>query len=230
MGPSEFMKIFIILSLAKFFDEKKIKDPGDYFFLILPILIVLLPVGLILRQPDLGTAAIILFICFLIFFIAGLSWKFFASIGFLMLMIAPYLWSLLKNYQKQRILTLFNPENDPLGSGYHIIQSQIAVGSGGIFGKGWTQGSQSHLDFLPEKHTDFIFSMLGEEFGFLGTVSVIGLIVLITFMTYNITNIFGRDTFKRIVGYGIISNFFLASMINMSMVIGILPIVGLPPM
>ncbi len=226
--PSEFIKIFIILSLAKFFDEKKIKEKNDYFFLILPVLIVLLPVTLILKQPDLGTAAIIISVSFIIFFIAGLSWKLFVSIGFLLLMIAPYIWSLLQNYQKQRILTLFNPENDPLGSGYHIIQSQIAVGSGGTLGKGWMKGTQSHLDFLPEKHTDFIFSMLGEEFGFLGTISVIGLIVLITFMTYNITNIFGRDTFKRIVGYGIISNFFLASMVNMSMVIGILPIVGLP--
>ena len=225
--PSEFMKIFIILSLAKFFDEKKIKDPSDYFFLVLPILIVLLPVGLILRQPDLGTAAIILFICFLIFFIAGLSWKFFASIGFVMLMIAPYLWSLLKNYQKQRILTLFNPENDPLGSGYHIIQSQIAIGSGGVFGKGWMKGTQSHLDFLPEKHTDFIFSMLGEEFGFIGTVSVIGLICLITYLSYSITRKFLSDNFKRILGYGIISNFFFVSMINMSMVIGVLPVVGL---
>ena len=226
--PSEFMKIFIILSLAKFFDEKKIKDPSDYFFLVLPILIVLLPVGLILRQPDLGTAAIILFICFLIFFIAGLSWKFFASIGFVMLMIAPYLWSLLKNYQKQRILTLFNPENDPLGSGYHIIQSQIAIGSGGVFGKGWMKGTQSHLDFLPEKHTDFIFSMLGEEFGFLGTLSVVGLIIVITSITYNIANKFNRDFFNRVLAYGLISNFFFAAMINMSMVIGLLPVVGLP--
>ena len=226
--PSEFMKIFIILSLAKFFDEKKIKDTRDYFFLVLPILIVLLPVGLILRQPDLGTAAIILFICFLIFFIAGLSWKFFASIGFLMLMIAPYLWSLLKNYQKQRILTLFNPENDPLGSGYHIIQSQIAIGSGGVFGKGWMKGTQSHLDFLPEKHTDFIFSMLGEEFGFLGTLSVVGLIIVITSITYSIANKFNRDFFNRVLAYGLISNFFFAAMINMSMVIGLLPVVGLP--
>ena len=226
--PSEFMKIFIILSLAKFFDEKKIKDASDYFFLVLPILIVLLPVGLILRQPDLGTAAIILFVCFLIFFIAGLSWKFFASIGFLMLMITPYLWSLLKNYQKQRILTLFNPENDPLGSGYHIIQSQIAIGSGGIFGKGWMKGTQSHLDFLPEKHTDFIFSMLGEEFGFLGTLSVVGLIIIITSITYSVANKFNRDFFNRVLAYGLISNFFFAAMINMSMVIGLLPVVGLP--
>ena len=143
-------------------------------------------------------------------------------------MITPYIWSLLKNYQKQRILTLFNPENDPLGSGYHIIQSQIAIGSGGFFGKGWREGTQSHLDFLPEKHTDFIFSMLGEEFGFLGTFSVIGLIIIITLVTYHISNKFDRDNFKRILAIGIITNFFLAAMINISMVIGILPVVGLP--
>ena len=228
MQPSEFMKICIILSLAKFFDEKQIKDKRDYFFLILPIGLVLLPFILIISQPDLGTASMILFISFLIFFISGLSWKFFASLGAGFLVITPYLWNSLKHYQKQRILTLFNPENDPLGSGYHIIQSQIAIGSGGTFGKGWMKGTQSHLDFLPEKHTDFIFSMLGEEFGFFGTVSVIGLILLITYLTYQILNNSKIDTFQRILGFGIISNFFFAALINMSMVIGILPIVGLP--
>ena len=228
MQPSEFMKICIILSLAKFFDEKKIKEKRDYFFLILPITLFLTPFGLIISQPDLGTASMILFISFLIFFVSGLSWKFFASIGVGFFIIAPYLWNSLKNYQKQRILTLFNPENDPLGSGYHIIQSQIAIGSGGTFGKGWMKGTQSHLDFLPEKHTDFIFSMLGEEFGFLGTISVIGLILIITYLTYQILNNSKINTFQRILGFGVISNFFFAALINISMVIGILPIVGLP--
>ncbi|MFL2661454.1 MAG: rod shape-determining protein RodA [Alphaproteobacteria bacterium] len=226
--PSEIMKIFIIISLAKFFDEKKIQEPRDYLFLILPIILVLIPFSLILSQPDLGTAMLILFVSIIIFFISGINWKFFAFFGILGLMVAPYLWGALKEYQKQRILTLFNPENDPLGSGYHIIQSQIAVGSGGFFGKGWLKGTQSHLDFLPEKHTDFIFSMLGEEFGFFGTLSVIGLICLITYLAYNITGRFIHDNFNRTLGYGIISNFFFASLINMSMVIGILPIVGLP--
>ena len=226
--PSEIMKIFIIISLTKFFDEKKIQEPRDYLFLILPIILVLIPFSLILSQPDLGTAMLILFVSIIIFFISGINWKFFAFFGILGLMVAPYLWGALKEYQKQRILTLFNPENDPLGSGYHIIQSQIAVGSGGFFGKGWLKGTQSHLDFLPEKHTDFIFSMLGEEFGFFGTLSVIGLICLITYLAYNITGRFIHDNFNRTLGYGIISNFFFASLINMSMVIGILPIVGLP--
>ena len=226
--PSEIMKVFIIISLAKFFSEKKIRESRDYLFLILPILLVLAPFLLILSQPDLGTSMLLLFVSIVIFFIAGINWKFFAFFGTICLTITPYLWGGLKEYQKQRILTLFNPENDPLGSGYQIIQSQIAVGSGGAFGKGWTKGTQSHLDFLPEKHTDFIFSMLGEEFGFFGTLSVIILICLITYTTYNVTSKFVQDDFKRIMGYGIISNFFFASFINISMVIGILPIVGLP--
>lgn len=226
--PSEIMKVLIIISLAKFFSEKKIQEFRDYIFIMLPILLILVPFLLILNQPDLGTAILLLFVSIVIFFIAGISWKFFAFFGIACLTITPYLWSGLKEYQKQRILTLFNPENDPLGSGYQIIQSQIAVGSGGTFGKGWTKGTQSHLDFLPEKHTDFIFSMLGEEFGFFGTLSVIILICMITYITYNITSKFIQDEFKRIIGYGIISNFFFASFINISMVIGILPIVGLP--
>ena len=222
------MKILIIIALAKFFDEKKIQEAKDYFFLILPLALTIVPVSMIISQPDLGTAMIILFVTAIVFFIAGLSWKFFISLGSIFLIIAPYLWGFLKDYQKNRILTLFNPENDPLGSGYHIIQSQIAIGSGGFFGKGWLKGTQSHLDFLPEKHTDFIFSMLGEEFGFFGTISVIGLILIITYVCYNISSLISNNEFNRILGIGIISNFFYAAIINMSMVIGILPVVGLP--
>ena len=226
--PSEIMKIFLIIALAKFYEEKKIQETRDYFFLFVPIILILTPFILILTQPDLGTAMLILFVSIIIFFISGITWKLFATFAFLSAIVTPYLWAGLKDYQKQRILTLFDPENDPLGSGYHIIQSQIAVGSGGTFGKGWTKGTQSHLDFLPEKHTDFIFSMLGEEFGFIGTLSVIGLICLITYVAYSISGKFIYDNFSRITGYGIISNFFFASLINMSMVIGILPVVGLP--
>jgi rod shape determining protein RodA len=190
--------------------------------------LILSPFFLILIQPDLGTAMVVLLLGLIIFYISGISWKFFGVLSFFFIVSTPYIWGSLKEYQQKRILTLFNPENDPLGSGYHIIQSQIAVGSGGIFGKGWTKGSQSHLDFLPEKHTDFIFSMLGEEFGFLGTISVIGLICLITYLTYSIASKSFSDNFNKMVGYGIISNYFFVSMINMSMVIGILPVVGLP--
>ena len=226
--PSELIKILVIITLAKFFDEKKIQSARDYVFLILPIFLILSPFCLILIQPDLGTAMVVLLLGLIIFFISGISWKFFSILSLFFIVSAPYIWGSLKEYQQKRILTLFNPESDPLGSGYHIIQSQIAVGSGGIFGKGWTKGSQSHLDFLPEKHTDFIFSMLGEEFGFLGTISVIGLICLITYLTYSIASKSFSDNFNKMVGYGIISNYFFVSMINMSMVIGILPVVGLP--
>ena len=226
--PSELIKILVIITLAKFFDEKKIQNAKDYIFLILPIFLILSPFFLILIQPDLGTAMIVLLLGLIIFFISGISWKFFSILSLFFLVSTPYIWGSLKEYQQKRILTLFNPENDPLGSGYHIIQSQIAVGSRGIFGKGWTKGSQSHLDFLPEKHTDFIFSMLGEEFGFLGTISVIGLIGLITYLTYAIASKSFSDNFNKMIGYGIISNYFFVSMINMSMVIGILPVVGLP--
>ena len=226
--PSELIKILVIITLAKFFDEKKIQSARDYIFLILPIFLILSPFFLILIQPDLGTAMVVLLLGLIIFYISGISWKFFGVLSLFFIGSAPYIWGSLKEYQQKRILTLFDPESDPLGSGYHIIQSQIAVGSGGIFGKGWTKGSQSHLDFLPEKHTDFIFSMLGEEFGFLGTISVIGLICLITYLTYSIASKSFSDNFNKMIGYGIISNYFFVSMINMSMVIGILPVVGLP--
>ena len=226
--PSELIKILVIITLAKFFDEKKIQSAKDYIFLVLPIFLILSPFFLILIQPDLGTAMVVLLLGLIIFFISGISWKFFGIVSLFFIGFAPYIWGSLKEYQQKRILTLFDPENDPLGSGYHIIQSQIAVGSGGIFGKGWTKGSQSHLDFLPEKHTDFIFSMLGEEFGFLGTISVIGLICLITYLTYSIASKSFSNNFNKMIGYGIISNYFFVSMINMSMVIGILPVVGLP--
>ena len=226
--PSELIKILVIITLAKFFDEKKIQSARDYIFLILPIFLILSPFFLILIQPDLGTAMVVLLLGLIIFYISGISWKFFGILSLFFIGTAPYIWGSLKEYQQKRILTLFDPESDPLGSGYHIIQSQIAVGSGGIFGKGWTKGSQSHLDFLPEKHTDFIFSMLGEEFGFLGTISVIGLICLITYLTYSIASKSFSDNFNKMIGYGIISNYFFVSMINMSMVIGILPVVGLP--
>ena len=144
-----------------------------------------------------------------------------------MLMIAPYLWSLLKNYQKQRILTLFNPENDPLGSGYHIIQSQIAIGSGGVLGKGWMKGTQSHLDFLPEKHTDFIFTLFSEEHGFTGSIF---LLILYAIMIFRILRIgsFTRSYFAKLYCFSFAAAIFIYITVNMSMVLGLLPIVGSP--
>ena len=141
---------------------------------------------------------------------------------------SPFLWNLLHDYQKQRLLTFFDPYKDPLGTGYHIIQSEIAIGSGGFFGKGWLKGTQSHLDFLPEKKTDFIFSMLGEEFGFLGTLSVIGLFILICIVGYMISNSIEKNFFSKVLGISIITNFFLSGVLNMAMVMGLAPVVGIP--
>ena len=225
--PSEIMKILVILSLAKFFDEKKIESLRDYIFLIFPILLFLIPFFIILQQPDLGTALILLMLGFVVFFIIGLNLNFFL-IGFILIIaLSPILWNLLHDYQKQRLLTFFNPYADPLGTGYHIIQSEIAIGSGGFFGKGWLKGTQSHLDFLPEKKTDFIFSMLGEEFGFIGSLSVIGLFILICILGYIISVNIEKNFFSKILGLSIITNFFLSGALNMAMVMGLTPVVGI---
>ena len=225
--PSEIMKILVILSLAKFFDEKKIESLRDYIFLIFPILLLLIPFFIILQQPDLGTALILLMLGFVVFFIIGLNLNFFL-IGFILIIaLSPILWNLLHDYQKQRLLTFFNPYADPLGTGYHIIQSEIAIGSGGFFGKGWLKGTQSHLDFLPEKKTDFIFSMLGEEFGFIGSLSVIGLFILICILGYIISVNIEKNFFSKILGLSIITNFFLSGALNMAMVMGLTPVVGI---
>ena len=225
--PSEIMKIFLILSLAKFFDEKKIESLRDYIFLLFPIFLVLTPFFIILQQPDLGTALILLTLSTVVFFVIGINIKFFIVGFFLLLSISPFLWNFLHQYQKQRLITFFNPYQDPLGTGYHIIQSEIAIGSGGFFGKGWLKGTQSHLDFLPEKKTDFIFSMLGEEFGFIGTLSVIGLFILICILGYVISVNIEKNFFSKVVGISIITNFFLSGALNMAMVMGLTPVVGI---
>ena len=226
--PSEIMKIFLIIGLAKFFDEKKIEGLKDYIFLLLPIMMIAIPFSIILNQPDLGTSLILLFLGAVVFFIVGINYKFFLFCGIIFLSSTPLVWNLLHEYQKQRLLTFFDPYKDPLGTGYHIIQSEIAIGSGGFFGKGWLKGTQSHLDFLPEKKTDFIFSMLGEEFGFLGTLSVIGLFILICIIGYLMVSSIEKSFFSKVVGIAIITNFFISGAINMAMVMGLTPVVGIP--
>ena len=226
--PSEIMKICLILALAKFFDEKKIQSFRDYIFLIFPLALIFIPFAIILNQPDLGTAISLLIVGIIIFFIVGLHINFFITGFVFALSISPFLWSALHQYQKQRLLTFFDPYKDPLGTGYHIIQSEIAIGSGGFFGKGWLKGTQSHLDFLPEKKTDFIFSMVGEEFGFLGTVSVIGLFLLICLIGYLISISIEKNFFSKVLGIALITNFFLSGSLNMAMVMGITPVVGIP--
>jgi rod shape determining protein RodA len=196
-------------------------------FLLAPLLMVAAPTALVLRQPDLGTAVMLVLGSGAIFFVAGVKiWKF-SVLLIVALISAPVSWQFLREYQKQRVLTFLNPESDPLGSGYHIIQSKIALGSGGVFGKGFMQGSQSHLSFLPEKQTDFIFTMLAEEFGLIGGLVLIGLYIMIMAYGFNIA-LNCRNHFGRLVSMGVTTTFFLYVFINISMVMGLIPVVGVP--
>ena len=182
---------------------------------------------LVLTQPDLGTAILILISGIVITWLSGVRWKIFAYLSVISICLAPIAISFLKPYQKSRILTFLNPDSDPLGAGYQIIQSKIAIGSGGLFGKGFLNGSQAYLNFLPEKHTDFIFTLFSEEFGFLGSVSIIFLYFLITFRITRIGNM-TRSIFGKLYCYGFSTAFFIYVAVNMSMVLGLLPIVGAP--
>ena len=188
---------------------------------------VVFPVALVMVQPDLGTALMMTFTAMIIFFVVGVQlWKF-AVLGGAGVVLAPIAWHFLHGYQKERILTFLNPERDPLGAGYHIIQSKIALGSGGIFGKGFLNGTQSHLNFLPEKHTDFIFTMLSEEFGMMGGVLIILLNLII--IAYGYVFAFRTSSyFGKLVIIGLNTNYFLYVFINIAMVLGLLPVVGIP--
>ena len=228
LQPSEIMKIALILALARYFHGIAHEDIGRIPLLIVPALMTILPAVLIVRQPDLGTAALIMMLATAILFLAGVRiWKF--MLGFALLVAAvPIAWSfLLHDYQRQRILTYLNPERDPLGAGYHIMQSKIALGSGGVFGKGFMQGTQSHLNFLPERQTDFIFTMLAEEFGLIGCLLLVSLYIFI--LAYGVAiSLRARSQFGRLVGMGVIVTFFLYIFINIAMVTGLIPVVGVP--
>jgi rod shape determining protein RodA len=227
LQPSELMKIALVLSLARYFHSGNIEYIGRPTYLIIPLFLVAAPTALVLRQPDLGTALMLVIGSGAIFFVAGVKiWKF-ALVFLAVLLYAPIGWQFLHEYQKKRVLTFLNPENDPLGSGYHIIQSKIALGSGGLFGKGFMQGSQSHLSFLPEKQTDFIFTMLAEEFGLVGGLGLLGLYVLILANCFSIS-LNCRNHFGRLVGMGVTTTFFLYVFINIAMVTGLIPVVGIP--
>ena len=225
--PSELMKIALVLALARYFHGLTHDDVGRPHFLLLPLAMVAAPVILVLRQPDLGTAGMILLGSGAIFFLAGVRiWKF-VTLLVLGMASVPIAWQFLREYQKNRILTFLNPESDPLGSGYHILQSKIALGSGGMFGKGFMQGSQSHLNFLPEKQTDFIFTMLAEEFGLIGGLGLIGLFVLVT--VYGIAiGLRAQSQFARLLALGVTTTLFLYVFINIAMVMGLIPVVGVP--
>ena len=225
--PSELMKLTIIIALARYFDDHKSNEPYKLKELFVPFLIVIAPFLLILKQPDLGTALIIMIIFASIIFFVGVNWKSFliALAGGLILI--PIGWLFLKDYQKERLITFFNPENDPLGAGYHIIQSMIAVGSGGFFGKGFLNGSQTQLKFLPEQQTDFVFSVFAEEWGFIG-----GMILIIMFISLILWGLkialHARDLLGTIIAFGITALISWEVFINIGMVLGILPVVGIP--
>lgn len=223
--PAELMKIAVPLMVARSLDQQIL--PPNPRFLLLPTLYILVPVILIALQPDLGTAILVASTGLLVLFFAGISWRIIISLITLGIACAPVMWFMLRDYQRERILTLLNPERDPLGSGYHIIQSKIALGSGGIMGKGWLNGSQSHLEFLPERTTDFIFAVFGEEFGFVGILFLLFMYVLIILRGLSI-GMQARDTFARLMAGSLIMTFFVYVFVNIGMVNGILPVVGIP--
>jgi rod shape determining protein RodA len=234
LQPSELMKITLVMLLAAYYDWLPIKKTSRPLWVMLPVLIILLPTFLVLKQPDLGTALLLLIAGGLTMFLAGVHWAYFAvvitaGIGFVAAVFKSRgtEWQLLKDYQFRRIDTFLDPSSDPLGAGYHITQAKIAMGSGGWTGRGFMQGTQSRLNFLPEKHTDFIFNTLAEEFGFVGALSLLGLYVLI--VVFCITSAMqNRDRFSSLLILGLGLTFFLFFAVNMSMVMGLAPVVGVP--
>ena len=199
----------------------------NYKFILVPIILLLIPCYLVIQQPDLGTSILIAGSGIIIIWLAGLNIKYFVYSGLLLLVSLPFVISLLKPYQKSRILTFFNPERDPLGAGYQIILSKIAIGSGGFFGKGYLKGTQSYLEFLPEKHTDFIFTLFSEEFGFLGSIILLLLYILLIYRIISI-GFYAKSFFSKLFCFGFASAIFLYIFVNISMVLGLLPIVGAP--
>ena len=227
LQPSELMKIAIIACLAKYYHRTQMDKVNSFQNLLVALVILILPIMLVISQPDLGTSILIALSGLIVIWFAGLNIKFFLY-SFLSLLISlPFVISFLKPYQKLRILTFINPDKDPLGAGYQIIQSKIAVGSGGLTGKGFLKGTQSYLEFLPEKHTDFIFTLFAEEFGFLGSV---GLLIIYSIIIYRIIRIgiLSRSYFAKLFCFGYASSIFVYISVNMSMVLGLLPIVGSP--
>ena len=225
--PSEFVKISFIIALAKFFQQPPGREGFSLKDLPIPFLLLIVPMGLILKQPDLGTAIILFLILFSVLLFVKIRWSSLLILGFSGASILPLLWGFLKEYQKKRIYTFFNPSLDPLGSGYHIIQSKIAVGSGGIFGKGFMKGTQCKLGFLPEQQTDFIFSALAEEWGLIGSLVVISLYLILILWGLRIA-VTAKDRFGAILSFGVVAMLFWHVFINIGMVLGMMPVVGIP--
>ena len=227
LQPSELMKIGIILCLAKYYHRLSIENVNSFLSISIALSIILIPVIFVLAQPDLGTSILIISSGLIILWLGGVKIKYFFVSFVVFLISLPFVITYLEPYQKLRILTFLNPERDPLGAGYQIIQSKIAIGSGGFSGKGFLQGTQSYLDFLPEKHTDFIFTLFSEEFGFIGSV---GLLILYTIIILRIIQIgaISRSSFARLFCFGFAFAIFIYITVNLSMVLGLLPIVGSP--
>jgi rod shape determining protein RodA len=226
--PSEIMKIGVVLALARFYHGLSGKSAQLSWWLLVPAILILMPVGLVAKQPDLGTAMLILMTGGIIVVLAGLSWRLISMglIGVALLLPPAFMFGL-HDYQRKRLLTFIDPEGDPSGSGYHILQSKIALGSGGLLGKGYGLGSQSQLNFLPEKQTDFIFATLAEEFGFVGCVSILTLYAAVIFMALR-TSYLSHSHFGRLASAGVTATFALYVLINGSMVMGLAPVVGVP--
>ncbi|MBP9752522.1 MAG: rod shape-determining protein RodA [Proteobacteria bacterium] len=227
LQPSELMRIAILLAFARYFYNKDYHDFKKWYFLIPPLLMLVVPILLVCRQPDLGTAMLLLFSACAIFFVSGIHYGYFIGSGAIALSLAPIFWNFLHDYQKNRILNFLTPERDPTNTGYHVTQSKIALGSGGFWGKGFLKGTQSHLNFLPEKQTDFIFTMYSEEFGFFGGCLLILLYAIWLFYSLEIA-ISARHRFGQILGIGIVASFFVYVFINIAMVTGLVPVVGIP--
>ncbi|MCX7931103.1 MAG: rod shape-determining protein RodA [Rhodovarius sp.] len=227
LQPSELMKIALVLALAAWFSRASFERIGNPLFLLPPAVAVLLPVLLIYRQPNLGTALIVAMLGAVMFWAAGVRWWKFALAGVLAAAAAPIVYDNLRDYQRQRILTFLDPESDPLGAGYNIIQSKIALGSGGIWGKGFLQGTQGALNFLPEKQTDFIFTLIAEEFGLVGAATTLGLLMLVVAFCF-LTALRCRHHFGRLLAVGLGTNYFLYIFVNVAMVTGSIPVGGVP--
>ena len=225
--PSELMKIAIIVCLAKLYHRMQINDVNKIQNLLIPLTIILIPILFVISQPDLGTSILIGLSGLLVLWLAGLNIKYFIYSSLAVIISTPFAIAFLKPYQKLRILTFFDPDKDPLGAGYQIIQSKIAVGSGGLTGKGFLKGTQSYLEFLPEKHTDFIFTLYSEEYGFVGSLILLLLYAVIIFRIINIGSI-SRSFFSKLFCYGFAIAIFIYIAVNMCMVLGLLPIVGSP--
>ncbi len=227
LQPSELMKIAIVLALARYFHSLPVEARKNLVTLVVPAVLIVLPVGLVLNQPDLGTAILIAASAGAVIFLAGADWRLFVGAAGAVAAAAPFAWSQLHAYQKDRVLTFLDPSRDPLGAGYHILQSKIALGSGGVWGRGFMQGTQSHLSFLPESQTDFVFTVLAEEFGLMGVMVLLGLYFLLIVVGW-LMALQARSDFARLVGGGMVVTFSLYLFVNIAMVTGLVPVVGVP--